>query len=80
MKGMYVATGSMSQIFQAMLLGPWVSLFGSKKLGAMTVKPNKDLGFIKELIDAGNVNPVIDRRYPLSEAVDALRYYAERHA
>ncbi len=80
-KGMYVATGgSMAQIFQAMLLGPWISMTGSKKLGSMLVKPNKDLGFMKELIEAGKVKPVIDRCYPLSEAAEALRYYEEGHS
>ncbi len=70
----------MTQIFQGLLLGPWASITGSKKLGSMTVKPNKDLGFMKELIEAGKVKPVIDRRYSLSEAAEALRYYGEGHA
>ncbi len=80
-RGIYVATGgSMVQIFQAMLLGPWISMTGRKKLGSMTVKPNKDLGFMKELIEAGKVKSVIDRRYSLREAAEALRYYGEGHA
>jgi NADPH:quinone reductase-like Zn-dependent oxidoreductase len=53
---------------------------GSKKLGSMMVKPNKDLDFMKELIEAGKVKPVIDRRYTLREAAEALRYYGEGHA
>jgi NADPH:quinone reductase-like Zn-dependent oxidoreductase len=44
------------------------------------VKPNKDLAFMKELIEAGKVKPVIDRRYTLSEVAEALRYYGEGHA
>ncbi|TMD22672.1 MAG: zinc-binding dehydrogenase, partial [Chloroflexi bacterium] len=43
-------------------------------------KPNKDLAFMKELIEAGKVKPVIDRRYTLSEVAEALRYYGEGHA
>ena len=79
-KGICVVTGgTMSQIFHAMLLGPWISMFGSKKLVSMSVKPNKDLSFVKELIEAGKVKPVIDRRYSLREVPDALRYYAEGH-
>jgi len=86
-RGIYVATGgsmkgpkAMAQIFQAMLLGPWISMTGSKKLGALTLRiSQKDLVFIKELIEAGKVKPVIDRQYPLSEAVTALRYYEEGH-
>ena len=81
-KGIYVAAGgSMAQIFQAMLLGPWISMTGSKKMGNFITKPNKkDLVFIKELLEAGKVVPVIDRRYPLSEVAEALRYLEEGHA
>jgi NADPH:quinone reductase-like Zn-dependent oxidoreductase len=82
-KGIYVtAGGSLAQIFQSMLLGPLVSMTGSKRIGFMGVaKPNKkDLVFIKELLEAGKVVPVIDRRYPLSETSEALRYLGEGHA
>jgi NADPH:quinone reductase-like Zn-dependent oxidoreductase len=38
-------------------------------------QPNKkDLLFIKELLEAGKVVPVIDRRYPLKETAAAIRY------
>lgn len=40
----------------------------------------KDLGFLKDLLEAGKVVPVIDRRYPLSDAAEALRYREEGHA
>jgi len=40
----------------------------------------KDLFFMKEIIEAGKVKPVIDRRYTLSEVAEALRYYGEGHA
>jgi NADPH:quinone reductase-like Zn-dependent oxidoreductase len=81
-KGIYVvAGGTMAQMFQAMLLGPWISMAGSKKMGGLSAKVNqKDLIFIKELLEAGKVRPVIDRRYPLSEVPEALRYLGERHA
>jgi len=70
----------MTQIFQALLLGPFISMAGSRKMGSMLVKPNKDLGLMKELIEAGKVHPVIDRRHPLREAAEALRYYGQGHA
>jgi NADPH:quinone reductase-like Zn-dependent oxidoreductase len=81
-EGIYVCTGgSMAQIFQSMLLGPWMSMTGSKKMGNLAAKPNKkDLVFVKELLEAGKVVPVIDRRYPLSEVAEALRYLGEGHA
>src|SRR6266542_7091824 len=81
-KGIYVTTGgSGAQLFQAMLQGPWISMTGSKTMGNMLVKPNKnDLVFMKELLEAGKVVPVIDRTYPLSAVPEALRYLEEGHA
>jgi NADPH:quinone reductase-like Zn-dependent oxidoreductase len=80
-KGIYVMVGgSMARIFQTMVLGPWISMTGSKKMGILVMKPNKDLDFLTELLEAGKVVPVIDRRYPLSEVPEALRYLGEGHA
>jgi len=81
-EGIYVCSGgSMAQIFQAMLLGPWISMTGSKKMGSVAAKTNtKDLVFMKELLEAGKVVPVIDRRYPLSEIAEAIGYLGEGHA
>jgi NADPH:quinone reductase-like Zn-dependent oxidoreductase len=80
-RGIYVLVGgSMARIFQTMFLGPWISMTGSKKMGILAYKPNKDLAYIKELFEAGKVKPVIDRRYPLSEGPEALRYFGEGHA
>ena len=81
-KGIYVmAGGSKAQIFQAMLMGSWMSETGGRNMGGISAKiDQKDLGLIKELIEAGKVKPIIDRRYPLSEAAEALRYLGEGHA
>jgi NADPH:quinone reductase-like Zn-dependent oxidoreductase len=69
------------RILQALLLGPLLSLIGRKKLGFFIANINqKDLVFLKDLLEAGKVAPVIDRRYPLSDAAAALRYLAEGHA
>ncbi len=80
--GIYVMTGgSMAQMFQALLLGPLISMTGSKKMCALSAEPKqKDLVCIKELLEAGKVVPVIDRRFPLIEVADALRYLEEGHA
>lgn len=82
-QGAYVSVGgpSMKRIFQDMLLGPMVSRPGGKKVaGGWTVIPNKDLGLIKELIEAGKVKPVVDRCYKLNDAAEAYRYFAQGHA
>lgn len=73
--------GSGAQMFQAMVLGPWISMTGSKKMGNMLQRANqKDLIYMKELLEAGKVKPVIDRRYKLSEVPEAFRYFEEGHA
>jgi NADPH:quinone reductase-like Zn-dependent oxidoreductase len=73
--------GSTVQIFQDMLLGLWISKTGSKKMDSFMANINqRDLAFIKELLEAGKVSPVIDRRYPLSEVAEAIRYLEEGHA
>jgi NADPH:quinone reductase-like Zn-dependent oxidoreductase len=80
-KGIYVLVGgSMARIIQVLLLGPWISMTGRKKMGILGAKPNKDLAFIIELIESGKVVPVIDRQYPLSEVSEALRYLGEGNA
>ncbi|MFL7867224.1 MAG: zinc-binding dehydrogenase, partial [Anaerolineales bacterium] len=59
------------------LLGPLVSSEGRKMMN-LAMKPDKeDLTYIKELIEASKVTPVIDKSYPLSELPEAFRYYAE---
>ena len=68
------------QIFKALLLGPFVSMTGSRKMLNVSHRTDQnDLVFMKGLLEAGNVRPVIDRQYPLNEAADALRYYGEGH-
>jgi NADPH:quinone reductase-like Zn-dependent oxidoreductase len=81
-EGIYVmAGGTMAQIFQSMLLGSMLSEIGGRKMGGVSAKPSQnDLVYMKELFEAGKVKSVIDRRYPLSETAEALRYLGEGHA
>jgi NADPH:quinone reductase-like Zn-dependent oxidoreductase len=69
-------------LIQVTLLGSWVSRTGSKKIGHMgTAIPNQqDLITIKELFETGQIVPVIDRCYPLSETAEAIRYLEAGHA
>jgi NADPH:quinone reductase-like Zn-dependent oxidoreductase len=81
--GIYVCTGgTMAQVFESMLLGPLMSRNGNKKLKNMgSAQPSqKDLVIMKELLESGQVVPVIDRCYPLREVREALRYLGEGHA
>ena len=80
-KGMYfMVGGSMGALFQAVFLGAWISRTGGKKMGILMQRPNqKDLVVMKDLLEAGKIVPVIDKRYPLSETAEAVRYLEEGH-
>ena len=79
--GIYVMVGgSMAALFQIAFLGPLISMTGRNKMGLLMHKPNPgDLVFMTELFEAGKVEPVIDRCYPLSEVAAALRYFGTGH-
>ncbi|MCW4039884.1 MAG: NAD(P)-dependent alcohol dehydrogenase [Candidatus Bathyarchaeota archaeon] len=76
-KGSYV---SVAFNLNSLILGPLISMTGSKKVSQLSHSPNvNDLLYMKDLIEAGKVDPVIDRRYPLSEVPEAFRRYGEGH-
>jgi NADPH:quinone reductase-like Zn-dependent oxidoreductase len=80
--GIYVLTGfTMAAMLGVLFLGPRISKRSGKKFVYYGATPNKkDLIFMKELLEVGKVVPVIDRRYPLSEVPEAIRYYEKGHA
>jgi NADPH:quinone reductase-like Zn-dependent oxidoreductase len=54
---------------------------GSQKAVFFVAKFNKpDLDALRELLESGNVKPVVEKRYELGEVADALRYLGEGHA
>jgi NADPH:quinone reductase-like Zn-dependent oxidoreductase len=83
-KGVYVAMGGPgSWILQALLVAPITSLATGKSMGLLLGwKPFNppDVATIEGLIAGGKVKPAIDRRYPLSEVADALRWVDDGHA
>ncbi len=81
-QGIYVMVGgSMSQMISALLLGPLYSRNGGQKFTALSAKSSaKDLAFLKELLEAGKIKPVLDKRFPLSQAQEAFHYLEEGHA
>jgi NADPH:quinone reductase-like Zn-dependent oxidoreductase len=78
-QGIYVTTAFSPTLA---LQGQWISMTGSQKMVPMVPKgPNKDIkDLFEELLKAGKLIPVIDRRYTLSEVPEAFRYYAKGHA
>ncbi len=72
--------GGLSQVYKSLLFGAFLSI-GNKKMRSLAAKPNrKDLEFIIGLVAEGKLKPVIDRRYPLHETTEAVRYLSGGHA
>ena len=76
--GIYVTVGgSMVRLFQALLLGPWISMISKKNIRIVGLKQNKDLAYMNELFEAGKVKPVIDGPYNLDEVPKAFRHFGK---
>jgi NADPH:quinone reductase-like Zn-dependent oxidoreductase len=85
-KGICVMVGEMSGrgilgLVARLISALALSRFMTKKLVVFLARPNKEnLNTIRGLMATGKVKPVIDRRYRLSEAPDAIRYLEQKHA
>lgn len=67
--------GSTRRTFEAMLLGPLLSMGGGPTTRSLIAEPTReDLVELSDLVEAGDVTPAIDRRFPLEEVPDAIRY------
>ena len=84
-RGTYVLVGvldlgrwfGLARQIKALSLSPFVR----QRMRVFIVRHNReDLAILKELVEAGKVTPVIDRRYELREVPEALRYQGEGHA
>ena len=69
--------GPLTHALKAIMLSPFVS----QNLVFFIASLNQaDLLILKDLVEAGKVTPVIDRRYTLNEVPDAIRYLEAGHA
>lgn len=77
----YVTGGAVAVIFQTLLLGGLIKRTRGKNIRMLVVPQNRsDLVAITALCERGEIVPVIDRQYPLSEVPQAMRYVADGHA
>jgi NADPH:quinone reductase-like Zn-dependent oxidoreductase len=69
--------GPFARVIKLMLLEPFVK----QEMRMMMSEPTKDdMTYLRDLMQAGKVRPVIDRAYPLSQIADAVRYLEKGHA
>jgi len=74
--GTYVTVGgSIPRLLQALVLGPFTSRLYHKHIRLVGLRPNKDLNYVNELFEAGELQPVIDGPYKLTDLPEAFRLF-----
>ena len=78
--GTYVMVGgSTPAFFRAMLLGSWIGKRRDRQVKSLAAAPKQaDLITLKAMIEAGQVTPLCDRTYSLSQVPDAIRALEQR--
>jgi NADPH:quinone reductase-like Zn-dependent oxidoreductase len=77
-KGIYLRAVHMS--LSAIISGLWTSITCSKKvIGGVAIESKENLSYLKVLVEAGKLKPVIDRLYPLEQIAEAHRYVETGH-
>ncbi|MGA9528545.1 MAG: NAD(P)-dependent alcohol dehydrogenase [Terriglobales bacterium] len=87
LKGVYIPVGARAGRWMMSVMARAITSLALSKFGSQTLVPQflaksnkEDLTALAELMTSGKIKPVIDKRYKLSEAPDAIRYLEEGHA
>ena len=76
--GTYISVGgSMVRLFEIALIGSLISLFTSKKLSVLFLEPNKGLDQIFDMVEKGQIKPVVDGPYEFDKIPKLLQYFGE---
>jgi NADPH:quinone reductase-like Zn-dependent oxidoreductase len=80
--GKYIMMGGYnSQLFDALIQGPFRNLFDSRKIMTLSAKVKQsDLDFVRELSEEGKIKPVIDRVFDFDQTAEAVSYVMKGHA
>ena len=75
--GTYATVGGvMAKLLQFLILGWWIRQTTGRKVVLIKLKQNKHLAYLSERFEAGQLVPVIDGPYRLSDARVAFRHFA----
>lgn len=79
--GRYVTVGGhLPRLLQILAAGPLIARLSGKQVRIVSLKPNKDLGYINHLFETEGLESVIDGPYPLSRVPQAVQRFGEaRH-
>jgi NADPH:quinone reductase-like Zn-dependent oxidoreductase len=67
--------GDLSRLFQCVVFGWWIRQTANKTVRLILLKQNRDLSYLNERFEAGQLMPIIDGPYKLSEAREAFRHF-----
>ena len=75
-QGCYVTVGgTISALLQTLFFGAIINRFSQKKVCLVALKPNKDLDYVNRLFEAGEIKPVLDGPYKLSDIPKLIHYF-----
>jgi len=76
--GIYISVGgNIWRVLQCALFKKWIAWRHNKRIEVLGLKPNRGLDYLTGLVESGKILPAVDKRYPLEEAVEAIKRFQE---